>query len=827
MQAPIIARIEALLPGKTLQPAAAYGFDPVSRVMPIRKDAPLRYLWHEGHLAGLNLAGAGLDDDTWRQILAVIEPEAAHLQAINLRDNKLTAFDLPPAMRNLRYLDLNNNQLREFAPPAEAVAQLEHLWLYGNENLATPPPEIVAQGRYAIAGYFKKRLEGVRFLREAKLLLLGESGAGKTTLALKMKKIDSPLPGKDESTRGIAVETLRIGEGDQAFDIHLWDFGGQQIYHGTHRFFLTKRSLYVVLADNRKQNTDFNYWLQMAELYGDGSPLYIVVNKTDGRPPYPNLGGMRARFDFLREMLAANLDTLGEYDKSENAAAVNTADTQKVINTLTNRICELEHVTQSLPLSWFHVRNELERIREAENINYISLDRYYTVCAAYGLNDKDRKSQLQLSAYLHDLGAILHFQDDGALRETVILRMTWATDAVFKTYDSPLVNAGDRPGFFNKRDIGQIWHDEMYVDKQEQLLALMLRFKLCYHVGETDDYIMPELLPFAQPDYAASIPSLHPDELSHAPALRYSYDFMPRGIFARLAVEVHQLIAHGQKFIWREGTILQQGDSYALITETYGNREIVVRSIGKRRRELTTQATIHLDRIHASFPRLRVQKLIPCNCPACRILQAPHYHDYEKLIEFLENGRTKTPCDNRPYHDVDIKSLLEEVFGKDVNVPATPDKKDKSSQSTPKKVFLSYSHDQIDAAKRLKTALAVQAKTGKIHFWYDQGILPGAEWKKEIENKLGEADIIVLLLSPEFWASDFIWEQELPLVAARYAAGAQVLCVMLTDNDFQETQWSGLQAVPQLKGRLTPISRWPDKDEAWQEVVKALKRMLG
>ncbi|HRJ15553.1 MAG TPA: TIR domain-containing protein, partial [Saprospiraceae bacterium] len=137
------------------------------------------------------------------------------------------------------------------------------------------------------------------------------------------------------------------------------------------------------------------------------------------------------------------------------------------------------------------------------------------------------------------------------------------------------------------------------------------------------------------------------------------------------------------------------------------------------------------------------------------------------------------------------------------------------------------SHDKIDDAKRLKTALAVQAKTGKINFWYDQGILPGAEWKKEIENKLGEADIIVLLLSPEFWASDFIWEQELPLVAARYAAGAQVLCVMLTDNDFQETEWSGLQAVPQLKGRLTPISRWPDKDEAWQEVAGALKRMLG
>ena len=164
---------------------------------------------------------------------------------------------------------------------------------------------------------------------------------------------------------------------------------------------------------------------------------------------------------------------------------------------------------------------------------------------------------------------------------------------------------------------------------------------------------------------------------------------------------------------------------------------------------------------------------------------------------------------------------------KEVNVPSAPDKEEKTAPSTPKKVFLSYSHDKIDDAKRLKTALAVQAKTGKINFWYDQEILAGAEWKKEIENKLGEADIIVLLLSPEFWASDFIWDKELPLVAARYAAGAQVLCVMLTDNSFKDTPWSALQAVPQRNARLTPISRWSDKDEAWQAVAGALNRMLG
>jgi hypothetical protein len=372
---------------------------------------------------------------------------------------------------------------------------------------------------------------------------------------------------------------------------------------------------------------------------------------------------MKERFDFLKDLLAANLDTLAEHDRSEGAVVRNTVATQKVTSTIKSRICELEHVGQPLPKSWYDIRRELERVREEEKRNYISLERYYNICVAHGINERER--QLFLSAYLHDLGAILHFQDDAALRETLILRMTWATDAVFKTYDSPLVNGGDRPGFFRKSDIGKIWSDESYADKQEQLLALMLRFKLCYRVGESDDYIMPELLPFAQPDYAAHIPALNPADLQNAPAVRYSYEFMPRGIFARFAVQVHRLIAHGQQFIWREGAVLQSGDSYALVTETYGTREIVIRGIGKRRRELMSIATHHLDSIHDSFPKLRVNKLVPCNCKTCRAPgNVPHYFDYKNLVLRLEKDKTTSECSNS-FEDVPVRQLLDELFAEE------------------------------------------------------------------------------------------------------------------------------------------------------------------
>lgn len=697
MKPAIITQIEKILGGRDLHPAPArFDGDTISAVMPVRADQSLRFALREGCLAGLNLTGAGLDDEQWAAIRNLEGFDPARIEALNLRDNRLSVFPAD-GMSRLKWLDLSGNRLREFVPPAAGAATLEHIWLYGNKALSAPPPEIVARGKDAIIDYLRTRArEETVYLREAKLLLLGESGAGKTSLALKMKDLRLPLPGKDGSTRGISVETLPVGAGDQAFDIHVWDFGGQQIYHGTHRFFLTKRSLYVVLADNRKQDTDFDYWLQMAELYGEGSPLYVVVNQSDNRPPYPNVGGMKARFDFLKDMLAANLDTLAEFDRGEGAAERNTAATRKVTETLKNRICELEHVGQPLPKSWYDIRRELERVREQENRPYISLERYYDICATRGIRERER--QLLLSTYLHDLGAILHFQDDAALRETVILRMMWATDAVFRAYDSPLVNSGDKPGFFRKKDIHHIWADDAYLDKREQLLALMLRFKLCYRVGESEEYIMPELLPFAQPDYAAHIPALDPAALKTAPAVRYSYEFMPRGIFARFAVEVHRLIAHGQQFIWREGAVLQSGDSYALVTETYGNREIVVRCTGKRRRELMSIATHHLDGIHDSFPKLRVKKLVPCNCDTCRGLREPHYYDYEKLKEFLENDRLTTRCDNRPYHEVSVQQLLDEMFSEEGKMMVLEPAFDK------KRV--------LDLLKAGKTAAALKAVEG-------------------------------------------------------------------------------------------------------------------
>ena len=145
----------------------------------------------------------------------------------------------------------------------------------------------------------------------------------------------------------------------------------------------------------------------------------------------------------------------------------------------------------------------------------------------------------------------------------------------------------------------------------------------------------------------------------------------------------------------------------------------------------------------------------------------------------------------------------------------------------PAKVFLSYARELFDDAERLKKYLAVQEENRNIEFWYDQKIQPGDNWDEAIKDKIMGADIFILLLSIDFWASKYIRTEELPLIAQRHAEGAKVLCVMVSDNDFESTAWSKLQAAPRENGRLKPVRDWEREDKAWKIVAEDLKTMLG
>jgi hypothetical protein len=112
------------------------------------------------------------------------------------------------------------------------------------------------------------------------------------------------------------------------------------------------------------------------------------------------------------------------------------------------------------------------------------------------------------------------------------------------------------------------------------------------------------------------------------------------------------------------------------------------------------------------------------------------------------------------------------------------------------KVFISYSHKDREWLERLQVHLKPLMRDHQINIWDDTRIVPGAKWHDEIQNALQSAKVAVLLISPDFLASDFIVNEELPaLLHAAEQDGAVILPVVLRHSLFFTTKLANFQAV--------------------------------
>ncbi|NET45691.1 COR domain-containing protein [Okeania sp. SIO2B3] len=585
-----------------------------------------------------NLTGLYLRNNELTSIPASIS-KLTNLTWLDLSDNQLKSIpESISKLTNLTWLDLSDNQLKSIPESISKLTNLTWLDLSGNP-LENPPIEIAEEGIGAIREYIRqKEEEGTDYLYEAKLLIIGEGSAGKTTLANKIQNLEYQLRDED-STKGIEVHKWNFQTTNQHdFQMNIWNFGGQEIYHATHQFFLTKRSLYILVADTRKEDTDFYYWLNVVELLSDNSPLLIIKNEKQERKREINQRALQGQFSNIKEILATNLAT--------------NRGLEEIRTDIQHYISNLPHIGNALPKTWKKVREVLE----TDSRNYISLEEYLSICEENGF--KKQKDKLQLSGYLHDLGVCLHFQDDPLLNKTVILKPEWGTAAVYKALDNPQVY--DNFGKFTKDDLTNIWHEDKYANMHDELLQLMIKFKLCYKIpGTSQTYIAPQLLTEAQPEYDW-------DENNNL-ILRYTYEFMPKGIITQFIVAMNEDIEE-QKYVWKSGVILNKNQTRAEVIEYYGKREIKIRISGQQKRDLITIATHELDKIHGSYNnRLKYNKLIPCNCATCKNSQNPHFYKFDKLNEWKSNGRQKTNCDNYPYYEVDIRSLIDDVIDRDLS----------------------------------------------------------------------------------------------------------------------------------------------------------------
>ncbi len=139
-------------------------------------------------------------------------------------------------------------------------------------------------------------------------------------------------------------------------------------------------------------------------------------------------------------------------------------------------------------------------------------------------------------------------------------------------------------------------------------------------------------------------------------------------------------------------------------------------------------------------------------------------------------------------------------------------------------VFFSYSHRDEELRDQLTKHLSILQRRGQIDTWYDREIEAGQERQSEIQQHLNQADIILLLVSADFLASDYCYDVEVKRAMERHGAGeARVIPVIVRPVDWQDAPFGQLAALPK-DGK--PITKWADHDDALLDVEKGIKRTL-
>ena len=140
------------------------------------------------------------------------------------------------------------------------------------------------------------------------------------------------------------------------------------------------------------------------------------------------------------------------------------------------------------------------------------------------------------------------------------------------------------------------------------------------------------------------------------------------------------------------------------------------------------------------------------------------------------------------------------------------------------KLFCSYSHRDEHLRDELAKHLKLLERQGLIESWHDRRIGAGEVWKEEIDRNLSEADIILLLISADFLASDYCFDIEMKAALERHAAAkAVVIPIILRPVDWHATPFSGLQALPK-NGK--PVTTFDNLDIAFEQVATSIRAAI-
>ncbi len=498
-------------------------------------------LKHLQKLVALDISSNQIDDHNTNSLRNI-----TGLKRLDISFNQITEITDIQHLTQLNRLFLRDNPIQKLPEWICDFSNMDIQWEKYNMNnnymtlynlpLKEPPIEIVKQGKESIKDYFEqKKVAEI----ELKLILTGNSRAGKTTLLEFMK--DPKVFTDKESTHGIMVEKIKW----KNFNLNVWDFGGQDYYHATHRLFLTNNAVYILVWEQNSnktekketpilvgeelqnvflQNYDYEHWLTVIRKYDDlgrknsideeqkkhHSPVVMLQNKIDDVENGNNEIGVLDKVEKQRY----KIDGDDIFAISIKETHKNWDNTERYVQKYVNEYRKFEERLQELIKQELQGHQVLEydmairtAVRERKE-NIISFSDYKRMCSEATktiLEKPITEDQIRFATErLHNQGILIYYgyiSDSQLLKENVFIKPQYVTDTIYRILNKKVK---ENEGKFSFSDVAKIFIDKGFSEEEakydvELFIDLMqspnfeLIFKYDTNVYYATQYLREEL----------------------------------------------------------------------------------------------------------------------------------------------------------------------------------------------------------------------------------------------------------------------------------------------------------------------------------------------
>ncbi|HEV7444242.1 MAG TPA: leucine-rich repeat domain-containing protein [Steroidobacteraceae bacterium] len=509
----------------------------------------------------------------------------ANLRELNCASTAVSDLGPLKALPNLQDLNCSKCRLSSLDESFWFKASLDEVSLF-ETRIPGIPAEVLSDDEHgdclvSLRAHLRDLGTDPEPMRDVKLMVLGNGRIGKTQMCRRLRGED--FDERVESTHGILVTSAALpqSESHEPTCLQIWDFGGQDIYHGTHALFTRSRAIFALVwipeAEETAEHVDretvfrnrpLTYWLDYVRHFATTDSSILVVQTRCEKPEEERFPPASAEaldaFAFRKLLYYSAFSNRGR-------AALDEA--------LIDATAWL-HAKQGIATigkGRAKVKRELERLRDEDAARPVLERKFRTITHQHFLDMCQRAGDItdasQLLAYLHNAGTV--FYRRGLFGERIILDQGWALEAIYAVFhrEKSFTQIKRQRGRFTRSDLAEwIWDDAGHSAAEQALfLSMMQSCGICFEYRSAEhkknveaEYIAPDLLP-----ERSEIAMLRAwDEHRPIETAIFQYDLLPPGLMSRLISRIGNDAGLAAEY-WRDGVYFfeKETQSWALIEQ--------------------------------------------------------------------------------------------------------------------------------------------------------------------------------------------------------------------------------------------------------------------